>query len=147
MASKAIAYLFVAVFLLAGPFVLTLVLVAAVRNVIFIHNAIATDGTILELRVVHATRNGRSYAPVFRFTADDGQTYILVSNNSGSRSSFVIGQRVRVLFAKGHPESAKIDSLFQLWAFEMIGGAVGGAFSVIPATVIVRRLRRSAPQP
>jgi len=138
---RAIAYLFVGAILLMGPFLVTLAVIAAVRNVLFIHTSIATSGTILEMRPVRGSRHRYSYAPVFRYTADDGETYIIVPKNSGRSTSFKVGETVRVLYQHGHPESAKIDSLFQLWAFEMIGGAVGGAFCFIPAMVIVRRKR------
>jgi len=141
---RAIAYLFVGSILLMGPFLVALVVIGTIRNAIFIHTSVATSGTILEMRPVRTSRNGYSYAPVFRYMADDGETYIIVPKNSSSRTSFAVGQQVKVLYQHGHPESAKIDSLFQLWAFEMIGGVVGGTFCILPGMVIVRRLRGAA---
>src|SRR5579863_10253747 len=98
---RAIAYLFVGSILLMGPFLVALAVIGTISNAIFIHTSVATSGTIIEMRPVRATRNGRSYAPVFRYTADDGEIYILVSSNSGSRTSFAVGQQVRVLYQHG----------------------------------------------
>jgi hypothetical protein len=142
MASKIIAFLFIWIFLCAGPGLLLLDAVLAIRNVIFIHTSAATEGTVLELRQVRSTRNGHSYAPVFRFTAGDGKTHIHVSNMSTSPPGFSVGQQVRVLYQHGHPEDARIDSFFQLWLAECVLTVVGGGFSIIPAFVLYRRLKQ-----
>jgi len=141
-ASKVIAILFLAVIMLAGPCVLILDAVLAIRNVIFIRSATVTDGTILELRLLRGSHNGYSYAPVFRFTADDEQTYILVSKMSTNPPGFTVGEHVRVLYVKGHPEGAKIDTFLQQWMPQLVLTIVGGGFSVIPAIVVIRRRRQ-----
>jgi uncharacterized protein DUF3592 len=143
LASRAIAYVFLAIILLAGPCLLALDAVLAIRETIFIRTATVIDGTILEMRLVRGTRNGHSYAPVFRFTADDGQTYVHVSNMSSNPPGFSLGQRVTVLYEHGHPENAKIDAFYQLWLPELVLSMVGGAFTTIPALVAFRRLRQS----
>lgn len=114
-ASRIIVHLFLLVILLAGPILLTLAAVASAGNLIFICNAATTDGTILDLHGVDSSKDPDSYAPVFRFTADDGRTYIVVSNSSTAPPGFSVGEHVRVLYQKGRPESAKIDTLYQLW--------------------------------
>jgi hypothetical protein len=144
MASKVIAILFVGIILFAGPGLLILDAALAVRNFLFIRTSVATGGTVLELRTVRGTRNGHSYAPVFRFVAEDGETYIHVSNMSSNPAGFTIGQQVRVLYQHGHPENAKIDTFFQLWLPEFVLTIVGVGFSVIPAIVIRRKLIQRA---
>lgn len=144
LASKVTAILFVGIILFAGPGLLILDAALAVRNFLFIRTSVVTGGTVLELRTVRGTRNGHSYAPVFRFVADDGETYIHVSNMSSNPAGFTIGQQVRVLYQHGHPENAKIDTFFQLWLPEFVLTIVGGGFSVIPAIVIRRKLAQRA---
>ena len=130
--------------MLAGPCVLALDAVLAIRNAIFIHTAINSDGAILELRRVQSSRNGHSYAPVFRFAADDGQIYMVVSSNSNNPPGFRVGEHVKVLYQHGRPEHAKIDSFIQLWLPELVLTIVGGGFSVIPAIIVRRRLKQRA---
>jgi hypothetical protein len=140
-AQRAIALLFLGAMFLIGPCLLALDAVLTVREAIFIRTSSATEGTVVGLRQVRSRRGGRSYAPVFRFTAGNGEEYTVASNTSTRPTGFTIGQRVRVLYESVHPERAKIDSFSQLWFAEIITGILGGAFSIIPALVFLRRVR------
>jgi len=137
------AWLIVGIFAGTGPLVLLLGLISAVRTGIFLATSLATDGDVIDLQPVRGSRGGYSYAPVFRFTADDGQIYIVTSKTSTRPAAFGRGERVKVLFDKGHPESAKIATFLQLWMFPMVAGVVGGAFSLITFAVL-RRKRKAA---
>jgi hypothetical protein len=148
-ASKVVAIVFVAMIALAGPVILTIDAVVFVRTSLFVHSAARTEGTVVGLTEFH-DRTGRrrntgrpSYAPVFRFTANDGETYTVVSNTYSSTARFAIGQQVMVLYEKGHPEHAKIDAFLQLWLPEMVLTIVGGAFCVLPALLIFRRIQQA----
>jgi hypothetical protein len=141
--ARAIAYFFVTVIVLAGPVVLTIAAVAAIRQASFIGASTTADGTVLELRAVRGHRGAFNYAPLFRFTADDGRTYMLLSNTGTSPPGFVVGERVKVLYRSGDPMHAKIDSVAQLWLPEIILGAIGGVFSIFPVLILLRRRRLS----
>lgn len=141
--SRAVAYVFVAIFMLAGPALLLVDAVVLVRNLLFIYSAARTQGTIVALKQFRARSSRKqSFAPVFRFTADDGQAYIVASNMFNKTPGFAVGEQVTVLYEKGHPEHAKVDSFYQLWIPEIVLSVVGGGFSVIPAVIIVRRRRQ-----
>jgi hypothetical protein len=137
------ALLLVWIFVGAGPFVLLLGLISVVRTTVFILTSTATEGEVIALKVVPGKRGSKSYAPIFRFTADDGQIYTVTSKNSTNPPSFAFGERVKVLFEKEHPEGAKIDTFLQLWMFPMVAGIVGGAFSVVTVVVVVKRRKRA----
>lgn len=126
-----------------GPILLLIDAALFARNVLFIHSAVRTQGTIVGLKESRSSRSGRhSYAPVFRFAAEDGQTYTVDSHMFNSPPAFAFGERVTVLYEKGHPSHASIDTLFQLWIPEVVLTIVGGGFAVLPALVLYRRMRQ-----
>lgn len=143
LASRLIAYGFVGAFCLVGPLFLLIALNAAVHRAVFIHTALRAEGTVIEMRSTHSTRTGAgTYIPVFRYTADDGRIYTIVSDVSVQPSSFSRGEQVTVLYQQGHPETARIDAFTPLWLFSIIFGIVGAAFSSIPALILVNRIRQ-----
>jgi hypothetical protein len=150
LASRLIAYGFVGSFCLVGPLFLLIALNAAVHRAVFIHTALRAEGAVIEMRPTHSTRTGAgtlTYIPVFRYTADDGRIYIIVSDVSVRSSSFSRGEQVTVLHQRGHPETARIDAFTPLWLFSIIFGIVGAAFSSIPALILVNRIRQHPSDP
>lgn len=142
---RLIAYGFLSAFCVVGPLFLLIALGSAAHRAAFIHTALRSQGTVIEMRPTHTTRHGAgAYIPVFRFRADDGRTYIIVSDVFVQPSSFSLGQQVTVLYQQGHPETARIDAFTPLWLFPLIFGIVGAAFSSIPALILVNRRRRHA---
>jgi Protein of unknown function (DUF3592) len=140
-AARIAALIILAIFMLPGPCLLVVTAVATIWNVIFISSSARTEGTIVALRQVPASRGRFSYAPIFQFTGDDEKTYTVTSNMAEKPSKFRFGQKVTVLYEHGHPDHAKIDSFLQLWLFELVAGIAGGGFSFIPAAVLLRRRR------
>ena len=101
---------------LVGPLFLLIALDSAVHRAVFIHTALRAEGTVIEMRPTHSTRTGAGqYIPVFRYTADDGRVYIVISDVSVRRFSLSPGEQVRVLYQQGHPENARIDAFTPLW--------------------------------
>jgi uncharacterized protein DUF3592 len=143
LAPRLIAYGFLGAFCLVGPLFLLIALDSAVHRAVFIHTALRAEGTVIEMRPTHSSRTGAgTYIPVFRYTADDGQAYIVVSDVSVRRLSLSEGEQVRVLYQQGHPENARIDAFTPLWLYPLIFGIVGAAFSSIPALILVSRIRQ-----
>ena len=143
LASRLIAYGFVGSFCVVGPLFLLIALNVAVHRAVFIHTALRAEGTVIEMRPTHSTRTGAgAYIPVFRYTADDGRIYIIVSDVSVRRLSLSEGEQVRVLYQQGHPENARIDAFTPLWLYSLIFGIVGAAFSSVPALILVNRMRQ-----
>ena len=143
LAPRLIVYGFVGLFCLVGPLFLLIALDSAVHRAVFIHTALRAEGTVIEMRQTHSSRTGAgTYIPVFRYTADDGQAYIVVSDVSVRRVSLSAGEQVPVLYQQSHPENARIDAFTPLWLYPLIFGIVGAAFSSIPALILVSRIRQ-----
>jgi hypothetical protein len=137
-----IARIFVGLFLLFGPFMLVIALISFVRTQIFVHQAIRTTGDILDMEWVKTPGRSRPrYAPEFRFTLQDGRTYMLRSNTFTTWNAFKRGDRVSIVYPIDHPEWARIDTPMQLWLSSIIPAIIGAAFCFIPIVVILRKRR------
>jgi Protein of unknown function (DUF3592) len=140
MSSRIIGYLFVAIVCGAGPFMLLIVAGTGIERALFIHSSLSSDGVIVGLSPTRPNRpSDRSRRPVFRFTTKEGRTITVVSNIAQRPSPWTFGDHVRVLYQPSHPENARIDSFAQLWEPQIVLGVVGGAFSMIPLLILLRR--------
>jgi hypothetical protein len=136
-------YGFIGTFCLVGLLFLIIAAGSAVHRAVFIRAALHAEGTVIEMRPTHSTRTGAgTYIPVFRYTAHDGSSYIIVSDVSVGSSSFSPGEKVNVLYQQGHPENARIDAFTLLWLYSLVFGIVGVVFSGIPALILVNRIRQ-----
>lgn len=145
--ARAIAWLFVGVIFAAPIILLAIALTSAFRQVVFLRDALRTDGTIINLRCpAQSTRHGYQCLPIFRFTAADGQIYVVESFTGGKFSDFRIGRPVHVLYLKDHPQTARIDIFRQLWVPTLIFGILGGLLAIFPALILRARMnqRRAA---
>jgi len=117
-------------FLLVGVGLLAGSLVSAIHTSAFMRRSMTAQGTVLHLNPKpNSDNDGTVYAPVFSFTAIDGQSYTLSSNNYSSPPEFSEGQTVKVLYERGSPSEARIDSVWQLWATEVVLGVIGSLFA------------------
>jgi hypothetical protein len=92
--------------------------------------SIAVDGRIVwveQLRRVH--RSGLTYAPVFRFSLQNGQPFTVESQVHSNPPEFKVGDVVKVYFKPDHPERAVINSLGQLWMDDVALAFVGLVFA------------------
>lgn len=106
----------------------------------FIRASAAADGHIVELRRKPGSSR-ISLAPTFRFTAQNGVSYTVMSNIYEKPPTYVPGGSVPVLYPPDQPASARIDSFWQLWMPQFVLGVVGAGFSFIPLAVVLRRRR------
>jgi len=130
-------------FLAAGPCLVVAAAVLWVRTETFIHSSLAIDGTVIDLHAIRPGHGSDSYAPMFQFTADDGQTYSVTSSISANPPAFHQGQHVRVLMLRDRPGTARIDSFAQLWTSTLTCSAVGLIFSVV-SVVVFWQLRKNS---
>jgi len=113
--------------------------------VAFIHSALRADGVVVRLdERLNSQDNSLQYAPVFLFHADDGQNYTLVSGTATSPASFEVGQHVQVLYRKGKPDGAAINSFWELWLFSLMLAFMGVVHGIISGVflLIERKLDR-----
>jgi hypothetical protein len=139
-AQRIVGALVLAPFLAAGPCLLVVAAALGWQTESFIRSSLAVDGTVVELYAHRPGHGSDTYAPVFTYTADDGQTYRVTSRISSNPPAFAPGQHVRVLFLKGQPGTARIGSFKQLWTAAFTCGIVGAVFSCV-SIVLIRRLR------
>jgi hypothetical protein len=139
---RLIAYVFLGSFCIAGPLLLILALVTAAQRATLLISGLHAEATVIGARQQGSTR--RTYAPVFQFTAGDGQSYTVSSDVYGKESAVKFGKRIPILYLPTHPESARIDTFAPLWAMPLVVGVVGAGFCVVPAIMLVAWMRRRA---
>jgi hypothetical protein len=114
----------------------------AVNTSLFLLRSVAADGTIVRLDAVPDQENGSlNYAPVFAFTAQDGQTYTVRSGVASNPPEFTEGQAVSVLYIRTNPGGAKVASFLQLWFVALLCSGLGLFFSG-PGYLLLRYERR-----
>jgi hypothetical protein len=142
-APRLIAYGLIGLFCIPGPLGLLIALDMTLHRAAFIHAALRTDGTVIEMRPVRTTRTGAGTCiPVFRFTANDSRLHIIVSDVSVGSTSFKQGEQVRVLYLASNPEIARIDAFSTLWQNSLVVGIWGLVWLGFPVLILVSRRRR-----
>jgi hypothetical protein len=149
LGARIIVFGFFGSFAVVGALFLFIAGQSLLGRLTFMNSATHTRGTILEMRAVHTTRTGAgTMVPVFRYTASDGQSYLIVSAVSVRASAFTVGQEVPVLYRAGQPNTAVIESYGPLFMYPTVFGIVGAAFFTLPAILFLRyfRMRRQQAQ-
>ena len=140
-AGRAIVFAFMGAFALGGVLLLGAACVTALHRAEFINAAEHADGEIVDLNaVINQRRSG--FQPEFRFTADDGRLHFMTTDVNLPGHLFRLHQHVDVLYLKGHPERALIDSFLPLWLPTLIPAIVGACFLAVPLFVLVNVIRR-----
>jgi hypothetical protein len=111
----------------------------------FLQSAERATGTVVALvEKQDAENKSTTYAPVFAFTTEEGLKQSITSSISGNPAGYSVGERVPIVYRRGEPGGAKLDSFWQLWflplflaAFGLVFGTVGFAF------VYTARLKRA----
>lgn len=121
-------------------------LVMFIRTELFLHRSISAEGNVI--RLVADRDETVHYAPVFTYTAHDGQTFAVQSNTYSAPSEFRVGQKVPVLYEKDHPEQARIATHQQVHSLELVFGSVGLFFAGIGfgSLLYQRKRNRRAPK-
>lgn len=146
--ARLIAWFFVGVLYAVGPLLLLIAIGSSIPTAEFVRASAVTDGTVTYLQRVYSTRRSKDvYLPVFRFIASDGETHTIMAPSNASLVPFKRGDHVRILYLNGHPETARIDSIAQLWMGQIIVGIIGAALTTFPVLMLKRRtaLYRAGP--
>ena len=111
----------------AGPCALVFCFVSIIRTKGLIRRSTEVTGEVIRLE--RSKSDGRfasyDYAPVFSFTAADGNSYTVTSEVSSNPPGFSVGESVRVRYGPANPQNARIHSFFQTWGAAVISGAIG----------------------
>lgn len=119
---------------------ITFAFVRSAQN--FIQKATETQGRVTALTPVTDKQNGSvTYAPVFTYTASDGQTYTITSSMSSNPPDFAVGQNVPILYDPQNPAGARLKSAGQLYLIPLIVGPIGLVFIAVGFVLLVLDLR------
>jgi hypothetical protein len=127
-----------------GTLLLALGALFAWRTQQFIGKAAHAEGVVVEM-VASGTR-GRSYAPVIEFTTAHERHVRFRGSISSSPPAYDVGERVGVYYLPQAPETARIDTPFQLWFVAGLLAALGALFAAIGFGIlaVARRAARIA---
>ncbi len=145
MGARIIAYGFLGAFTIASLVLLAIFVGSTAQRTALIFSGSHAEGTVVAKKQVGHLKGGAvAYAPMIRFTAGDGRTYVVTSDLSGPESAYRFGQHLPVLYHPDHPDGARIDAFAPMWTLPLVTGVVGAAFSIVPAMVVVNWRRRRA---
>jgi hypothetical protein len=135
--ARLIAWFFVGVLYAVGPLLLLIAIASSIPTISFVRASVAADGTVIYLQRVYSLRRSKEvYMPVFRFTGSDGQTHTIMAASNANWAPFKQGDHVRVLYLEGRPETARIDSIPQLWMAQIILGLIGALFTALSVRML-----------
>jgi len=98
----------------------------AVRNIVFIRSAAATDGRVVELRESKGSDgSGHGYAALVEFEDFDGISHKFASQISSSPPLYEVGSHIQVLYQLNKPSRAMIASFGEILGVPLACGAVG----------------------
>ena len=138
--ARLIAYFFVGVLYAVGPLLLLIAIVSSIPKVEFVRNSVASHGTIIGIQSVYSRRFSKEvYKPVVRFTDSNGQTHLFLAVSRAGLVPLKPGDSVRVLYLKDHPETARVDSIAQLWMPQPILALIGAVFVTFSVRILIRR--------
>ena len=116
----------------------------AVYRSVWLYRSVPTKGIVTSVSEAASEQDQTvNYAPTFTFKAEDGRAYSVTSGVASNPPSFAVGQEVQVRYTKINPESAEIDSFWQLWLVSVVCGGLGIFFAGI-GYLLFRHEKRSA---
>jgi Protein of unknown function (DUF3592) len=138
--ARMIAYFFVGIFYAVGPLLLIIAIGLSIPTARFVLASTPTDGKIIYMQRVYFRQFSKSfYKPVVRFTANDGQIHSFVADSRSGLTALKLGDTVRVRYIQDHPDTARIDTVAQLWMPQLILAVLGAAFTTVPIRIQMRR--------
>lgn len=103
----------------------------------FTRTANRAEGRIVELRSETTRKTGTMYRAVFEFQDELGQTHSVSDEGKYNPSPYAIGDQISVLYRRGQPQSAKINSFWSVWWLTIV--ALGIAICFFAAYFIINK--------
>lgn len=111
----------------------------------FESDALRTDGEVVGVvqssRIDNDGRRSTSWCPTVRFTSESSGTLTFTARTCSNPPSYRIGEHVDVLYLRGEPESAAIDSPAERWLLPLVFGGIGLVFLLIGLLLTLSKLR------
>jgi Protein of unknown function (DUF3592) len=117
--------------LVVGPIFIVTALGFVISTAMFLKHSVQAGGVVLSLATKQDTEDGTTlYAPVFSFTAADGSAHVISSDVYTHPAGFAAGDHVQVRYAARTPQTARIDTFWQIWFTPFLCGAMGMAITI-----------------
>ena len=100
-------------------------LAAALHTWQFTRIAVRANGTVIEMRTQTDHEGSTSYFPTYRFQDASGSQHTVPSSFGSSPPAFHVDQAVGVLYRSDNPQSARIDTFWQVWGLASLLGIMG----------------------
>src|SRR5262245_48073517 len=107
----------------------------------FIAEAASAPGVVIGLEREQDADGGATYYPRVQFEAN-GRSYQFRGQVGSGYGTFRVGEQVEVLYDTADPQSARINSFFQLWFFPLFLGMVGSVFTALGASMTFGNARK-----
>lgn len=105
----------------------------SVRSALFVSSGVVALGEILSVRS-SSSENGTTYLPTVAYEYN-GQSLQFESNaGTGNKNKYIEGEVISILVDPLHPEKAKINSTWELWAGTIV---IGGLALLVWLTYLV----------
>ena len=127
------------VFSLVGGLLALIGVFLFIRTRIFIGNAQAAKGTVIQMvysRTSSSSGSGGGYAPVYQFRTLDGQTIMIQDSLSSNPPQFQVGQEIDVLYESGNPQKARINKWMNLYFVPVLLGGMGLIFGGVGIAIV-----------
>jgi hypothetical protein len=123
---------------------LALSLAFAIHTEFFLHNSTRVAGEVVALKERYDSKSESiQYAPVFRFAASDGKAYTIASKISTDPASFAVGDTIEVLYRQNDPQTARINSFWQMWLVSTVLVCIGVALGLLGWVLLIFEHRRN----
>jgi hypothetical protein len=114
------------VLLIISPVLLIAAMIAGLHAWNFSRNAVPAAGTVIGLRESTDKDSGSvRYAPTFQFPDASGASHTVSSSFYSAPPEFRVGDKVTVLYRRNDPDTARIDTFWQLWGLPALLGIIG----------------------
>jgi len=112
----------------------------------FVQSAEHTEGTVIEIVEKRDREGGITFSPVVEFTDHQGQQRKYYSNTSSNPSSYSVGDKVEILYDRDRPDSAGINSWFDLYIGTLVLVVLGGGFFFVGTAVSIVMMFSKSPK-
>lgn len=129
-------FLFSSVFIIIGVIMLN-------DNKDLSEHGLTTEGRVVSMVEDYDSDNGTTYYPVVEFELEDGSRVTEKMNFGSNPPAYNVGDACEVIYYAGDPDSAKINSNFQLFVFPWIFIGVGMFIELIAIAIFIGVWRKN----
>ncbi|HLP90335.1 MAG TPA: DUF3592 domain-containing protein [Nostocaceae cyanobacterium] len=127
-------------FALAGSLCTALGIKISIDTHSFLNTAIPTQGTVTDFVRRSSTKNSKTYYtyyPLIKFTTKEGEPTKFESSSGSNPPAYTKGQQIDILYNPQDPQSAMINSWWDIWGFSIITTSLGSVFALSGGGLII----------